>query len=132
MRIVVAWIAFIPVAVINGIAREAIIKRFVGDLAAHQISTVTISVAFLALAYFTLRSQADGLRTSTLFLIGAVWVLMTVCFEFGVGRYVSGRTWEWLLQDYNVLKGRVWGLFVLFTLFAPYLAKALAGLASRR
>jgi hypothetical protein len=46
---------------------------------------------------------------------------MTVAFEFLFGHYVMGHTWERLLQDYNILAGRIWILFLVFTAAAPYI-----------
>lgn len=50
---------------------------------------------------------------------------MTVLFEFGFGYFVDGRSWEWLLQDYNVFQGRVWGLFLFSMFVSLYFVKLL-------
>jgi hypothetical protein len=45
---------------------------------------------------------------------------MTLAFEFGFGRW-RGRSWEQLLEDYNVFEGRLWLLIPLWVMIAPYL-----------
>jgi hypothetical protein len=40
------------------------------------------------------------LRTSFL-VLGLLWLVLTVAFEFGVGHFVFGRSWESLGEDYN-------------------------------
>ena len=50
-----------------------------------------------------------------------MWMVLTVIFEFSFGHYVVGDSWSKLLNDYNVLEGRVWGLFILWVGLAPYL-----------
>ena len=52
--------------------------------------------------------------------IGLMWMVLTVLFEFGLGRYVLGDSWGNLLHAYNPLEGRVWGLFILWVGLAPY------------
>ena len=42
-----------------------------------------------------------------LILIGVIWLIMTVAFEFGFLHFVMGEPWEVLLADYNVLRGRI-------------------------
>ena len=112
-----------PIAILNGIAREFMYKPVVGDLTAHQISTVIACIAFFLLAYSMLKEQVSRATNRTLLLVGAMWVGMTVLFEFTFGHYVDGISWERLLADYNIFYGRVWGLFLLFILMTPLLAK---------
>ena len=49
-----------------------------------------------------------------------MWMILTIIFEFAVGRYVVGDSWGKLLGDYDLLQGRVWGLFILWVGLAPY------------
>jgi hypothetical protein len=53
--------------------------------------------------------------------VGLLWLVLTVAFEFLLGHYVSGATWETQLADYNLLRGRLWPLVLLTTLLAPWL-----------
>ena len=52
-------------------------------------------------------------------MVGTVWVALTVAFEFVAGHYVFGNSWERLIADYNVFRGRIWILVLLMNLFAP-------------
>lgn len=55
-----------------------------------------------------------------LLVVGVVWVVLTVIFEFGVG-YVEDGSIEPVLAQYDVFAGQIWVL-VLVTLFvAPLL-----------
>jgi hypothetical protein len=54
--------------------------------------------------------------------VGALWVGLTVAFEFGFGHYVMGAPWEVLLADYDILRGRLWPLVLAANLVAPLLA----------
>lgn len=53
--------------------------------------------------------------------IGVTWIVLTLAFEFLAGHYLFGTSWEKLLADYNVFRGRIWPLVPLTTLAAPLL-----------
>lgn len=113
------WFAFPFVGILNGVLREATYKNFVGDLSAHQISTVTGILFFGVIFYFIFKKwKIESVKHAI--LIGAIWLGLTILFEFGFGHYIMGNTWENLLRDYNLAKGRVWGLFLLWIAIAPF------------
>jgi hypothetical protein len=49
-----------------------------------------------------------------------MWMVLTILFETVLGRYVLGKPWSQVLRDYDLLEGRVWGLFVLWLGLAQY------------
>jgi hypothetical protein len=100
-----------------------VVKPVVGDLPAHQISVVTGSALFLAVAYYLLRDHAGEAEDRTLLGIGASWLAATILFEFGFGHYVMGNSWEKLLHDYNVTEGRLWPVVLLVLFLAPLIVK---------
>jgi hypothetical protein len=53
-------------------------------------------------------------------LLGVFLTVLTVFFEFGLG-LSRGMSWQAMLADYNLLKGRIWILIPLSELLAPYL-----------
>lgn len=124
-RAILTWVLFIPIAIANGIVRESVYAQYVGDLTAHQISTVIAIGAYIALAYVMLRKHFQEASLGVSLLIGALWVAMTVIFEFGFGHYVDGAPWSELLADYNLFKGHVWGLFLLTIFLTPLIVRKL-------
>ena len=126
-KAIITWLWFMPIAFINGVLREFTYKPFTGELAAHQISTIMASAAFFALAYFRLHHYLRTTSRSNLFLIGSVWVVATVVFEFLSGRFISGSTWERLLYDYNITEGRIWILLLVTMLLTPLVIKTIVG-----
>ena len=50
-----------------------------------------------------------------------VWLLLTVAFEFFMGLVLAHRPLAQILQDYNLLAGRVWVLFLIWLTLAPWL-----------
>lgn len=126
VRTLLLWFAFVPVAILNGIVRESTYKYLVGELASHQISSLTAALAFLVVAYFILGRKAKTAPTGKLWSAGAVLVLMTMAFEFGFGHYVDGASWDKLIADYNFLQGNLWAVLLLFFMATPYLVKKIA------
>ncbi|MDT3695359.1 MAG: hypothetical protein ROY99_03135 [Ignavibacterium sp.] len=114
------WFAFSFVAILNGVIREATYKDLVGDLAAHQISTVTGIIFFGVIFYFIFKKWKIETKDHAL-ILGFIWLVLTILFEFGFGHYVMGNSWDKLLFDYNLSEGRIWGLFLFWLLIAPYI-----------
>jgi hypothetical protein len=49
------------------------------------------------------------------------WLALTLAFEFGFFRYVAGRSWESLLEQYDVAKGHLWPFVLAAVALAPFL-----------
>jgi len=122
---IVAWFLFMVLAIINAGIRNGVYKPVVGDLAAHQISSVIFMAVILVLTYAILRFSNLGLSDSEAFFMGTIWLISTIMFEFIAGHYVFGNPWEKLLADYNLFEGRIWSLVLLTILLAPYIANKL-------
>jgi hypothetical protein len=122
-KAVLTWVLMIPVAILNGIFRESVIRPRVGELRAHQLSVVTGSTGFLALVFALWRGEAGRIDDRDLLRMGAAWVVATILFEFGFGHYLRRVSWEALLHDYNVKAGRLWVVVLLVILFSPLLVK---------
>lgn len=118
LRSLVVWCAFGILAVINGGFREAVLTPRLGEHESHVIGTLTLCTAILIVTWLTIAWMRPAKSTETL-LIGGVWVLMTVAFEFLVGHYIFRTSWARLLSDYDVLGGRVWLLVLATVAFAP-------------
>lgn len=117
----IAWFILSFLAVINAIIREKVYAQRLGELKAHQLSTLIFSVVIFSVSLLLLRFT--GSKTDTeLLALGLIWLLLTLSFEFIAGHYVFGNSWKKLLADYNILKGRIWILIPITTFFAPWLA----------
>lgn len=121
LRAVLAWCVLMVGAVLNGTFRVVVLDRRLGEPLGHVISTVMLCglivvLTGLLIGWIGPESGGDGLR------VGALWLALTIAFEFGVGRFVARKPWHELLADYNIAAGRVWILVLVTTLFAPVLA----------
>jgi len=113
------WILFFPFAIVNAGLREKVWTPRFGDHAGHVLSTLIFLAVLLLAVYAFLRYVDVSYTTTDLWLLGVLWLVLTVLFEFGFGHYVMGHSWDTLLHDYNLLAGRVWMLIPLAWLLAP-------------
>jgi hypothetical protein len=51
--------------------------------------------------------------------VGALWLVLTLAFEFLAGHYLFGQDWAVLLQEYDLSRGRIWLAVLVVVLFAP-------------
>jgi hypothetical protein len=104
---IVAWLGGAGIGVVNGIAREATYGKLLSERSGHNVSGATGIAAFAG--YFWVlnrRWPLAGERDAV--MVGASWLMMTVGFEFGFGRLVARQSWDELLADYDVARGRTW------------------------
>ena len=119
LKYVAAWLLMPIIGIINGTIRQYGYSSALGELRAHQVSTLTGMVLFgLYIWALTLlwkiRSSAEAIA------IGLIWLTLTIAFEFLFGHYVMKHPWSRLLHDYNLLEGRLWVLVLLWVTLAPY------------
>ena len=120
LRYFVAWFPMVILAFANATIREGVYRRrYAGELAAHQLSTLTLCI-LVGIYVWVLSSRSKPQSSGQAVGIGLMWLVMTVVFETGLGRYVLGNPWSQVLRDYNVSEGRVWPLFLLWLTVSPY------------
>jgi len=113
------WFILVIVAILNGAFREGFIRPRLGEYPGHVFSTVILAAIIWIVVYLFVRTVGRGESTIDFLLIGVLWLILTVIFEFCFGHYVEGQSWDMLLANYNVLNGRIWVLVLLSELIAP-------------
>jgi hypothetical protein len=120
VRLILGWLGLLPIMIANGVARQSLYGSSMSELLAHQVSTITGVILLLAYTWLLLpRLGIDSQRRA--WMAGGLWLGLTVVFEFGFGHFVAGHSWSRLFQDYNLLEGRVWSLFLVVVFVAPWL-----------
>lgn len=115
-----AWLLMPFIAIINGALREVVYKNSMGELTAHQVSTLTIIILFSTYVWLLTRKwEIESARQA--FIIGFIWLGLTIAFEFIFGHFVMKHPFSVLFHDYNIFAGRVWLVFLIYILAAPYL-----------
>lgn len=113
------WFPMLVMAVANGAARDLGYKKYLGELAAHQVSTVCMLLLF-AVYFAAVFHKFPPASSRQAFYIGLLWMGCTLVFEFGFG-LARGHSLTHLLQDYNLMEGRIWALVPLWLLTGPYI-----------
>ncbi len=114
----------ISAEVLHGIARTALLAPKTGDFKARQISVFSGSVLILSITYLTIR-WVGSRNKNTLLRLGIVWLLLTLLFEFVLGRKGLHLSWHRLLSDYNLRKGGLQPIGLAIMTGAPLLMERL-------
>lgn len=117
-RYILAWYTMLALAIANGGFRQITFGKHMPELRAHQLLTAIGSVIMGIFIWFVVQFWPPT-SSSQAVSIGLVWVVLTVAFEFGMGRFLMHCPWRQLFGDYKLAVGRVW----------PY---CLSGLVLRR
>lgn len=124
-KYLLAWLGLPVIGIINGAIRQFLYRDALGDLTAHQLSTVT-GILLFGLYIWLLSRRWPLTSAREAITVGLLWLALTIGFEFIFGHYVMGNSWERLLADYNLLAGRVWVLVLIWITIAPYVFYRLA------
>ena len=118
IKAILVWSAILLVAIGNGALRDLVLVDALGATAARLASGILLCTVILAAA--ALSARWLGVPTDrTRWLVGALWLLLTLAFELGVG-YAQHQSWERLLDAYRFQGGNLWPLVLLTTLIAPW------------
>ncbi len=128
-RAVLCWMLIILAETLHGAVREIFIAPHLGDWRARQLGVFAGCILVFAIAWLTARWLGALTRKAQLG-VGLSWVVMTVIFEFALGRAI-GASWDRILSDYNPARGGLMLLGLAFMAIAPMLAARLRGPASR-
>ena len=126
-RAFAVWLVLLAVAFANGFLRVAWLIPSTGDHTGHVISTLMLSAAIALLSWLTIGWIRPATERDAL-LVGAIWVTLTLAFEFLAGHYLFGNPWSTLLADYNVFDGRIWVLVLATTGLSPLATARACGL----
>lgn len=124
-RHITAWLLMPFLAVLNGVVRDATYGQAMGHDLAHSVSVIPLLVLIITWgAVFARRWPLPD--TAAAVRVGAVWLVLTLAFEFGLGA-LRGVPVATMLGEYDVTSGKVWPLIPLATLFTPVLMRHWTG-----
>ena len=121
------WLVIVFAESVHGTLRQLFLAPVVGDFPARRISFFTgMALIFLITYVFIGWIRAENAKQ--LFVVGLIWAILTLLFEFGLGLFVLGYSYERMFEDYDVPRGGLMGFGLLFMVFAPFLAAKLRGM----
>jgi hypothetical protein len=116
-KYILLWLPMVVIGIANGALREVLVSETMSEALAHQLSTVTLFVFLGAYIWFILPKSGIHSKQES-WGAGAIWLILTVFFEFGLG-FVSGQTMQELLNAYNLFEGRLWIIIPVWVGVAP-------------
>lgn len=119
IRYLLAWVPMIAIGIANGVLREITYGKHLSELRAHQLSTL-IGLLFFGSYIWGITRLWPLTSADQAIAIGLTWLGLTIAFEFGFGHFVAKHSWARLLNDYNLLAGRVWVIALIWIAAAPY------------
>jgi len=124
LKALALWCCILVLAILNGGFRESMLIPALGRFAGLVASGILLSACIFLVAFFAAPWFAPS-ATRRYLLIGMVWLLLTLAFEFGFGRFVQHKTWAELFQAYTFTGGNLWPFVLLVTCLSPWLAARL-------
>ena len=121
LKALALWLVILALAVANGFLREAVLVPALGRFAALVTSGIVLALLIVLVAVLA-APWYGRLEAGRYWLIGALWLVLTVSFEFGMGRFVQHKPWQELLDAYTFRGGNLWPAVLLTVLVAPRLA----------
>lgn len=119
-RALLVLLVIIAAECIHGVLRVLVLAPLVGDFRARQVAVFTGIAIILAITYFFI--DWIGARAVKHFLlIGVMWVVLMLGFEFGLG-LAQGFTPNRMLEDYDITRGGLLAFGMLGLFLAPLLA----------
>jgi Na+/melibiose symporter-like transporter len=115
-----AWFFLLIAAVLSGIVRTSFLSPQMGEHISYVVSTLILMIAVLICSWVLSNRLLKHCATSDLFVIGLIWAVLSAIFELFFGHYVQGTPWAALIQEYNLLSGKIWIVVLLTELVGPW------------
>jgi hypothetical protein len=126
LRAVGLWLLLMVAETLHGLWRVKVLAVWIGDEFASDVAVFTGSLIILLITFACIDwIPARDMRT--LLLVGCTWVVLTIGYELALGRLAFDRSWSEIASDFDLFRGRLLPLGLLFLLFAPLLAAWLRG-----
>jgi hypothetical protein len=120
LRYTILWLPMVIIGIVNGALRNYTYGKCIDELHAHQISTLT-GIIFFGIYVWLVSLKWKIESPNEAIIIGLIWLALTVSFEFLFGHFAMKHEWSRLLADYNIFRGRLWLLVLIWITIAPYI-----------
>jgi hypothetical protein len=110
----------VPLMIANGIVRETLLLPALGRTMA-DVASAGLGIAIILAVTRPFLRRATDRSTAALVRISAIWLALTVSFEFLFGHYVDGQSWADLADNYALWRGHLWPVVLASVVAAPFL-----------
>ena len=121
------WLIIVIAAIFNGLLREKVLTSLIGARFSLPVSGLLLSllvllVAFIFVPFFN--TQQPGIY----FVVGILWVALTLAFELLFGHFVLQKSWQEIIRVFDLRNGDLFAVVLLITAIAPWLAAKARGI----
>ncbi len=121
------WLVIVVAAILNGVFREKVLVPAIGASMGLPLSGVLLAVLVFLVTLLLVPFIASS-ESKAYIWVGIFWVILTLFFEFLFGHFVAGKSWQEIMQVFNIKTGDLF-IFVLFvTAISPWLSAKLRGI----
>ena len=105
---------------INGMFRSLFLAPRIGDYASHVLSVLSLMIFVLLASSVLVNKLLKEYRNADLFLIGTLWVILSLSTDFTFEHFVLEVPWKAIAGDYNLFSGRIWVLVLTTEFIGPW------------
>ena len=109
----------------NGNFRVRFLNRKYGINRAKKISFFTGITIIYTICWYTLH-WVNPSSLQDCFLIGLIWMVLMLCVDIYLGRYVFRFNWIKILEDFDLRKGNLLGVGMGLLFLCPTIVYLLA------
>jgi hypothetical protein len=125
-KIFLWWLGLLMLAVLNGALRDGFMIPHFGSTIGLVCSGVLLCALVLCVAL--LAAPPLHYKGVNLWVVGAVWLILTLSFEFTLGIAIQHKPVSQLMHAYTLQGGNLWSIVVLTIFVGPRLAATIRGL----
>lgn len=118
---ILVWVILAILTILFAIFREAVFIPATGmdSTLARAVLLPVAMIYIFAITFVFLKKTGHTYSSRDALMIGLLWLVLTIAFEFTFGTLVMGNSLATLLADYNIFSGRTWSIFLLAIFLAP-------------
>jgi hypothetical protein len=114
------WLVVAIAGSMNGMFRSLFLVPRVGEYTAHVLSVLILLIVILLSSSVLVNRFMKDYVNSDLFLVGILWVALSVSADLVFEHYVLEVSWNNVFNDYNLMSGRIWFLVLMTEFIGPW------------